>query len=308
MSEILTICEVGLRDGLQNEAARLTAAEKSGLAAGLARAGLRAFELGSFVNPQAVPAMADSDAVFALTLPRQPEARWIALVLNERGYDRAVAAGARAIGLTVIASATWSERNSRRSPAAALALAGRLAAQARAEGLWVRAYVSAAWHCPFEGPTPPARALALADALWSAGVDELVLADSIGHAQPLEVGRLVEDVGRRTDMARLAVHLHDTQALGLANACAALAAGIRTLDASLGGLGGCPFAPGAAGNLATEDLVFLAHRLGYETGVDLAALWAGVRQAEALVGRRLGGRTRAWWDEAGQSLAAEAAN
>jgi len=135
-----------------------------------------------------------------------------------------------------------------------------------------------------------------------------VVPDDSAHAQPLEVGRLVEDVGRRTDMARLAVHLHDTQALGLANACAALAAGIRTLDASLGGRGGVPFAPGAAGNLATEDLVFLAHRLGYETGVDLAALWAGVRQAEALVGRRLGGRTRAWWDEAGQSLAAEAAN
>jgi hydroxymethylglutaryl-CoA lyase len=138
--------------------------------------------------------------------------------------------------------------------------------------------------------------MALADRIWEAGPDELAIADSIGHAHPLEVGRLIEALGSRFGMDRLAVHLHDTQALGLANAAAAVSAGVRTVDASIGGLGGCPFASGAAGNLATEDLVFLAHKMGFETGVNLEGLWATVGWLDGQVGRRVGGRTRAWWE------------
>lgn len=301
MPETLTICEVGPRDGLQNEAALIDLPAKCALVDALVAAGARQIELGSFVHPKAVPQMADTEALFAYAVPRHATVRFIGLVLNDKGYDRALAAGARAVACAVIASETWSQRNSRMSTAEALAVARGLAGRAHRDGLWLRVYISAAWHCPYEGPTPADRVFALAEAVWAEGVDELVIADSIGHAQPVEVGRLVEALGGRLGMARLAAHLHDTQALGSANAYAALAAGVRILDASVGGLGGCPFAPGTAGNLATEDLAFLAERLGYATGLDLPALWGAVAQAEHVVGRRVGGRIRDWWER--QSVA-----
>jgi hydroxymethylglutaryl-CoA lyase len=153
-----------------------------------------------------------------------------------------------------------------------------------------------AWVCPFEGLISPYRTLALAEQLWELGIDELAIADTIGHANPLEVGRLVEMLGRRIPLDHLALHLHDTQALALANATTALQAGARIFDSSVGGLGGCPFAPGAAGNLATEDLVFLAYKMGLGTGVDFARLWEVVMDVEKMVGRPVGGRIRAWWE------------
>lgn len=290
----LTLCEVGPRDGLQNEKALITTEQKCALVDGLVAAGVRVVELSSFVNPKAVPQMADAEAVFAYALKHHPHVRFLGLVINEKGYERAVAAGCRAIAVVVIASETWSQRNSRMSTAESVETCRRILARAKADGVWARVYVSAAWHCPFDGPTRPERVLALADEIWNMGVDELTLADSIGHAHPLEVGRLMEQLGARFEMSKLAVHLHDTQALGLANAYAAISAGVRTLDASLAGLGGCPFAPGAAGNLATEDLVFLANKLGYQTNVNLDALWPLVRTVDETLGRRVGGRTRAW--------------
>lgn len=296
MTERLAVCEVGLRDGLQNEAARLTPAQKCALVDGLVRAGVRVMELGSFVSAKAVPQMADTEAVFEYALARYPEVRFIGLVFNEKGYARALAAGCRAMAAAVIASETWSQRNSRMSTAESVEECRRLAGRAQADGVWLRLYLSAAWHCPFEGPTPAARVLELAQQIQAVGADEIVVADSIGHAHPGEVAALLAQLGQRLDLSTLAVHLHDTQALGSANAYAALAAGVRTLDASLGGLGGCPFAPGAAGNLATEDLVFLAQQLGYETGLSVEALWPTMLEVEAMVGRKVGGRLRRWWE------------
>jgi hydroxymethylglutaryl-CoA lyase len=222
--------------------------------------------------------------------------QFVGLVFNQKGYDRAVAAGCRAMAFGVAVSETMSQRNTRMSTQQALETCRDLVAQAKGAGIWTRVYVITAWVCPFEGVVPAQRVVAQAEKIWEMGVDELALGDTIGHANPLEVGRLMETLGRRLDMNRLAVHLHDTQALGLANATTALQAGVRIFDSSVGGLGGCPFAPGAAGNLATEDLVFMAYKLGLGSGVDFQALWQVVYEVEQMVGRPVGGRIRAWWE------------
>ncbi|MGH2538389.1 MAG: hydroxymethylglutaryl-CoA lyase [Candidatus Promineifilaceae bacterium] len=302
MSASLRVYEVGPRDGLQNEAAPIATAAKQALIAGLVAAGLPAIELTSFVNPKAVPQMADADEVMAHTLAQFNAGRtqFTGLIFNERGYERAVAAGCANFAVGAAVSDSFSRANTGMSAQEALAMCRKLVGWARRDGHWVRAYLSTAWVCPFEGPVPPNKTIAYAEALWSAGLDELAISDTIGHADPLAVGRLMEALGKRLDMGRLAVHLHDTQALGLANTTAAIQAGVRIHDASVGGLGGCPFAPGAAGNLATEDLVFLAYKLGLGTGVDLAALWQVVQQVEKVVGRPVGGRIRAWWQSEGR--------
>jgi hydroxymethylglutaryl-CoA lyase len=297
MSETIRIYEVGPRDGLQNEAAHLTTGEKLALIAALAEAGITTIEVTSFVHPNAVPQMADADRVMIGALEQfGARANLVGLVLNEKGYDRALAADCRRMACGVAVSETFSQRNTRMSTAEAFAMCQRLAERARADGVWFRAYLMTAWVCPFEGRMASQKAVAYAQRLWDMGVEELAISDTIGHADPLSVGRLLEQIGKRTDMDRLAVHLHDTQVLGLANATTALSAGVRTFDSSVGGLGGCPFAPGAAGNLATEDLVFLAYKLGMGTGIDFAALWKAVALAEKLVKRPIGGRIRSWWE------------
>ncbi|MEC9072738.1 MAG: hydroxymethylglutaryl-CoA lyase, partial [Myxococcota bacterium] len=220
---------------------------------------------------------------------------YMALVVNQKGYDRAVAAGAKSITAVVACSETLSQRNSRQSLTEAADYVCRVLESAASDGIKTRVTLGVAWVCPYEGKVPASRIESLVDRFWDVGVDEIALADTIGHATPLEVGRLCENIGKRTDMSRLAVHLHDTLAFGLANASAAIAAGVRMLDASTGGLGGCPFAPGSAGNLATEDLVLLADKMGFETGISLDALMGAVELAEDLVGRPLGGRIRPWW-------------
>jgi hydroxymethylglutaryl-CoA lyase len=283
---------------LQNEPALVPTAEKARLVDGLVAAGLRHIEVTSFVHPQAVPQMADADELLAGVLARHggTGVEFTGLVFNRRGYDRALAVGCRSVAFGVAVSETFSLRNTRNNPAEAMATTRELVALAQQDAIQTRAYVMTAWVCPFEGLISPYRTLAVADQLWNMGVGELALADTIGHANPLEVARLVEMLGRRLPMDHLAIHLHDTQALGLANATAALQAGARIFDSSVGGLGGCPFAPGAAGNLATEDLVFLAYKLGMGTGVDFARLWQVVYDVEKMVGRPVGGRIRAWWE------------
>jgi hydroxymethylglutaryl-CoA lyase len=213
-----------------------------------------------------------------------------------------LAAGCQAIAIGTAVSPSFSQANTGMSPSDALTKARQLIAQAKRDNIWVRVYISTAWVCPFEGPIRPEKTIAYADQLWELGMDELAIADTIGHANPLEVGLLMEELGKRLDMNKLAVHLHDTQALGLANTTAAIQAGVRIHDASVGGLGGCPFAPGAAGNLATEDLVFLAYKLGMGTGVDFPDLWSVVYELEDLVGRKVGGRIRAWWESEGRLI------
>ena len=298
MDSLLKIYEVGPRDGLQNEAGALSAAQKGRLIGGLVEAGLRHIEVTSFVHPAAVPQLADADEVMAeaVALYGATGIELTGLVFNDRGYERAVANGCRSLAFGAAVSETFSLRNTHNTPRQALDTAHRLVARARDEGLRTRFYLMTAWICPFEGPVSPHKTLALVQEIADWGVDEIAVADTIGHADPLSVGRLIDLIARRIDIGRLAAHLHDTQALGLANATAALQAGIRTFDSSVGGLGGCPFAPGAAGNLSTEDVVFMAHKVGLGTGVDFRRLWEVVYALERDIGRPIGGRIRQWWE------------
>ena len=288
----LRICDVGLRDGLQNEKQPVSTADKLRLGAALIDAGMRELEITSFVNPHAVPQMADAEAVAAGSRGwRDKGVRRTALVINEKGYARAKESGIEGIVVVAVISETLGKRNSNMGIADAIATTRRIIGSAKRDGLFVRACLAPAWVCPFEGEVPDARVYGAAEAVLAELPDELVVADTIGHADPRSVRdrcrRLIEMAGSE----RLVVHLHDTQALGMANAYAAMEVGATAFDASVGGLGGCPFAPGAAGNLATEDLVFLAARLGLATGIDLDRLWSAVELAGELVGRKVGGRT-----------------
>ncbi len=295
--ELLKIYEVGPRDGLQNEATILDAAQKGQLIDGLASAGLRHIEVTSFVHPQAVPQLADADAVMGRAIATYgDDIELTGLVFNERGYERALASGCRSMAFGAAVSETFSLRNTHNTPREASNTARLLVDRAQRDGVRTRFYVMTAWICPFEGPVSPHKTMAVVGEIADWGVDEIAIADTIGHADPLSVGRLIDLIARRIDIGRLAAHLHDTQALGLANASVALQAGIRIFDASVGGLGGCPFAPGAAGNLATEDLVFMAYKVGLGTGVDFRGLWDVVYDLERAIGRPIGGRIRQWWE------------
>lgn len=299
MTEQIHIMEVGPRDGLQNEAVPISTREKRLLIDGLVSSGLKSIEVTSFVKPKLVPQMADSTDVMERTLAkheRRDDLQFTALVLNEKGYDYAYAAGARAMATLVMTSDTMSLNNSNNTTAEALDLCRRLVARAHEDGVWIRVYIGTAWVCPFEGPIAPERTIEIAEEVWAMGIDQLSIADTIGHADPLSVGNLMKSLVLRFGQKKLAAHLHDTQALGLVNAAAAIHAGVRIFDASVGGLGGCPFAPGAAGNLATEDLVFMAHRMGFETGVDLPRLWNVVQAAKGMVQRPIGGHIWPWWE------------
>ncbi len=298
MSNYLKIYEVGPRDGLQNESTAIGTDQKLRLIRRLVGAGLRKVEVTSFVHPKAVPQMADADDVMAtvVDLFEDSPVQFVGLVFNQRGYDRALAAGCKSMAFGISVSDTFSRRNTHMSADEAVDTTRNLIRQAKKDGIWVRVYLSAAWICPFDGPMPIQRTIAYADRIWEMGIDEMAVADTIGHANPIEVGHLMEQLGRRFDMNRLAIHLHDTQALGLANATTAIQAGIRIFDTSIGGLGGCPFAPGAAGNLATEDLVFMAYKMGLGTGVDFNKLWEIILELEEWIGRPIGGRIRQWWE------------
>ncbi|HEX6245770.1 MAG TPA: hydroxymethylglutaryl-CoA lyase [Polyangiales bacterium] len=293
MASELSVCDVGPRDGLQNQPTLVSSDDKRALIRALVGAGLRQLEATSFVNPKAVPQMADAEDVIG-ELARLPEVRGFALLMNEQGYFRAKQAGVRALTVVAVCSESFAQRNNRRSARDTIDTARRIVTLARADGMYVRVALAAAWHCPYEGAVDPGHVRALADEVWSMGVDELSIADTIGYAHPREVSALLRPLVDAYG-TRVSAHFHDTQALGLANASAAIEAGVRVLDASVGGLGGCPFAPGAAGNLATEDLVLLAHKLGFDTGVDLDALWRVVEWLEGVLGQPAGGRTRAWW-------------
>lgn len=298
MKDFIKIYEVGPRDGLQNESTPIDTIKKHHLVDRLVAAGLPQIEVTSFVHPQAVPQMADADVVMktAVSKHNYADVQFIGLVFNERGYDRAIAAGCKAMAFGVAVSDTFSQRNTHRSSQEAFATTRALVARAKRDGVWTRVYVMTAWVCPFEGVIDSWKTTAVAERIWELGIDELAIADTIGHASPLAVGKLMENLGKRLDMNRLAVHLHDTQAIGLANATTAIQAGVRIFDSSVGGLGGCPFAPGAAGNLATEDLVFLAYKLGLGSGVDFRKLWQIVYDMEQWVGHPIGGRVRQWWE------------
>lgn len=296
MTERVHITEVGPRDGLQNERAELSLEDRLDLVGGLLAAGVTQIELGSFVNPKAVPAMAGTDAlVVAAKAKHGAKLRGLGLVMNEKGFDRALAAGADGICIVTVVSETLCQKNNRCSSDEATATALRLLQRAKAAGLYARVDIATAWVCPYEGPISLEQVRRHADQVWEYQPDEMAFCDSIGHAHPYQVATLFEELGERYGRSRLVAHFHDTQALGLANATAALMQGVRRFDASIGGLGGCPFAPGAKGNLATEDLVHLCDRIGFATSIDVTKLWPVVARLEARIGRPLGGQSKAYF-------------
>ena len=280
----ITVCDVGPRDGLQNEPEVLRPQTRAELVSRLAAAGVPRIEAASFVHAERVPQMAGAEDVVAGAVPDGAELS--GLVLNERGYERLAQTALRRVNVTLAATESFNERNGNMALAEARAAAASIVSRARADGLPATVTLSVAFGCPFEGEVDPERVVELAEGL--ADADELVLADSIGVATPTQVGRLVERVA---SIGRVVgIHLHNTRNTGYANAYAALEAGATLFDASVGGLGGCPFAPKATGNVATEDLVYLLHGEGVETGVDLDALIGVAEWLEGILGRRLEGQ------------------
>jgi hydroxymethylglutaryl-CoA lyase len=264
------IVEVAPRDGLQNEAAILSTDAKLELIGRLAASGVRRIEATSFVNPARVPQLADSEELCA-RLPRGTVS-WIGLVLNERGLDRAIAAEVDEVNVVVVATDTFSRRNQGVGVDEAIAAWGRIAARARAAGLRTTVTVAAAFGCPFEGEVAPERVAQVLDRCAQAQPDEVALADTIGVGVPAGVRALADVADRVAGGLPLRWHFHNTRNTGYANAIAAVERGAAALDASSGGIGGCPFAPAATGNIATEDLLYLLHRSGLATGVSAAAL------------------------------------
>jgi hydroxymethylglutaryl-CoA lyase len=279
----VTVVEVGPRDGLQNESAVIGSADKIGFVDRLSAAGLPVIEVSAFVRPSWVPQMADASEVFS-GITRREGTRYAALVPNLAGLERAHAAGVNEVGIFAAASDSFSQRNINQDVEASLDTYRAVCARASELKIRVRGYVSVAFGCPFEGEVAPARVAQVAEALMNMGVFEVAISDTIGIAHPGRIRGVVAVVAERVPLHKVALHLHDTRGTALANVLSALELGITTFDASAGGLGGCPYAPGATGNLATEDLAYMLNGLGIETGVDLAALV----QASAFIEPRVG--------------------
>ncbi|WP_298932366.1 hydroxymethylglutaryl-CoA lyase [uncultured Ramlibacter sp.] len=294
MSQAIVITDVSPRDGLQNQAVHLSTQAKLELVRLLQAAGVASVEVASFVSPRAVPQMADAAAVLAGLAAVAPGLRSSVLTPNLKGLERAIEAGAREIAVVLSATETMNQRNINMDLATATAVSEETLRAALAAGIATRAYIAVAVECPFEGLVAPATVVALAERMLAAGASEIVFADTIGAASPAQLRALLQAAAPSIPLERTAVHLHDTRGFGVANAWAALEAGVRRFDASAGGIGGCPFAPGAAGNLATEDLVLLARQSGLDTGISLEGLDAAVAFAEQQLGRPLGGRSLAW--------------
>ncbi len=287
-SAFVGIVEVGPRDGLQSEAAVLPTATKVEFIERAIAAGVRRIEVASFVCPKRVPQMADGEAVLA-ALPRREGVQFIGLVLNRKGFERACAAGCTEIGMAVAASDTFNRRNQGASTDESIEAWLGIAAAARRAGIGAQVTISTAFGCPFEGEVPVARVVEVAERVAAASPAEVALADTIGVGVPAQVTELAGRVREALPGLPLRGHFHNTRNTGLANALAAVQAGISTLDASLGGIGGCPFAPAATGNIATEDLLYMLGRSGYETGVSLAsaidtAIWLQSQLGHAVPG------------------------
>ena len=283
----MRILEVSPRDGLQNEQVMLSTGDKVELVNRAVAAGATRVEVTSFVHPKAVPQLADAEAVMA-EVPRVDGVSFAGLVMNERGLDRAVAAGMDEVDIVVVASDTFCQRNQNMSTWQACDIATVLVERARQAGLVSTVTIGASFGCPFEGEVPRSRLREVVSRVIDAGPDELALADTIGVAVPSDI---TERVGMATEAAGPAVasrvHLHDTRNTAVANAVAAFEVGVQTLDASIGGAGGCPFAPNATGNVATEDLAYLFSRMGVDTGLDLATLIDATGWLEGRLGKEL---------------------
>ena len=281
-----TIYEVGPRDGLQNEARQVPTADKIRFIDALVAAGIRNIEITSFVSPKWIPQLADSAEV-ARGVHRVPGVRMSALVPNRRGLDTALAAGMKEIAVFMSASETHNKKNVNKTIADTLAAFEEVVPHARTAGVAVRAYLSTCFGCPYEGDVDPERVVALTRQLCDLGVYQVSISDTIGVANPQQVEDVLGLVLAENPAPSVAVHFHDTQGTALANCYVAMTMGITTIDSSVGGLGGCPYAPGAAGNLATDDLVGMLHSMGVETGIDLDKLVDAARLAASFVGHDL---------------------
>ncbi len=289
LPETVKVFEVGPRDGLQNEPAQVPAGQKVLLIESLAAAGLRNIEITSFVSPKWIPQLADGlEVARALKLP--PDVVTSALVPNMKGFESARQSGVKEIALFLSATESHSRKNINKGIDEALATLSEVAAAAKAERFLVRAYVSVVFVCPYEGRVDPDKVLRLLPPLLEMGVDEISLGDTVGGATPRQVIRLLKLASGQVGLSKLALHFHDTYGMAMANVVAGLDAGVTTFDASIGGLGGCPYAPGASGNLATEDLIYFLHESGIKTGVDMDKLVECGELAQRIVGKKLTGR------------------
>ncbi len=294
MSERVIITDVGPRDGLQNQPKILTTEQRLALVRGIAEAGVPQIEVGSFVSPSAVPAMAGTDEVFAALDAEGFATPTIALIPNMKGYELARAAGAKTVTMVLYASDGMAQKNAAMSMAEAEDITVDILALAKQDGIEVIATIAVAFACPFDGPTDPVVVEQIAAKFISAGADQVVLADTIGAADPQQVRALTSALVESHGAERLGCHFHDTRAMGLANVYAAVESGIRRFDSSIAGLGGCPFAPGASGNVATDDIVMMLQQMGFATGIDLDKLMRASDLAQALTGTAPGGRSKAW--------------
>jgi hydroxymethylglutaryl-CoA lyase len=285
----ITVYEVGPRDGLQNEAAPVPTADKVAFINQLSAAGLRVIEVSAFVSPKWVPQMADAAEVCA-AIEKRPGTRYAALVPNPKGLERALGAGITDVAVFAAASETFSRRNINASIAESIDNYREVARAALDAGCRVRAYLSTAFGCPFEGDVPVETVVGLTKTLLDLGASEVAVSDTIGIAHPGQVRQALSALLHEVPAHQVALHFHDTRGTALANVLAALDFGVTTFDASAGGLGGCPYAPGASGNLATEDLLYMLHGLGRETGVSLEEVSAASRAIEGLLGHALPSR------------------
>jgi hydroxymethylglutaryl-CoA lyase len=293
----VTVVEVGPRDGLQNEAAPVTVDDRVAFCNRLLDAGLKVVEVGAFVSPRWVPQMAGSDEVVR-RVGRRSGAKTPVLVPNRQGFAQAREAGVREIAVFTAASETFNKKNINATIDESFQRFAEFVPEAIQEGFWVRGYVSTCFGCPYEGSVDPAKVVDVARRLLEMGCHEISIGDTIGVAVPTQVADVMGRLKQVVPQSALAVHLHDTRGTALANVLAALETGIATVDSSAGGLGGCPYAPGASGNLATEDLLYMLHGMGIETGVDLARVAAAARAIAPRLGHPLPSRYLQAWSSA----------
>ena len=294
MVETILITDVGPRDGLQNQPKILSIEQRLELVQAISAAGVPQIEVGSFVSPKAVPAMAGTDQVFAALEAAEFATSTIVLIPNMKGYELARAAGAKTVTMVLYASDGMAQKNAAMSMAEAEVVTLDILRLAKQDGIEVIATIAVAFECPFDGPTDPAVVETIVAKFIAAGADQLVLADTIGAAHPQQVRELTAALVASHGAEKLGCHFHDTRAMGLANVYAAVESGIRRFDSSIAGLGGCPFAPGASGNVATDDIAMMLQQMGFDTGIDLDALMDASDLAQTLTGTAPGGRSKAW--------------
>ena len=292
MAEKVIIKEVAARDGLQAQPKHLTVEQRIALLGALAETGLPELEIGSFVSPKAVPQMAGTDEIAANLPPAQ--LAYSALVPNMKGYELAVMAGIRSHAIALAATEEMNQNNIRKSLEDTFVMGEEILDRAAAEGVDIHAYLAVAFECPYEGAVEESLVMEQVDRLMQHQPARLMIADTIGAANPAAVHSMMHKLVDRYGPERLGCHFHDTRAMGLANVYAALQAGVRQFDASAGGLGGCPFAPGAKGNVATEDVVMLCESIGYDTGLDMPKLLEAVALLSEMIGAPQGGRAHTW--------------